>query len=312
MLYPIIVSAYLAFIVVVVFACKRIGFGWWVWACVAVMMLLAPFWDVFLAKGIMLNFAQNNEPLQKIIRTVDNPESVIWVDNVWPGFDEYGRHWMVENYLDGVHLSTLAMNDGKGSVHVYRATADDYTQSSKLWPEVTKAKNAYENIYRQAGHRVTKEAALFQLDYFKKRRNFDVMRKKEAANVVAREEVYSLIHGKSSLVDLPRFKYKVQLDRVRLVEWQEGFVWCDNLKIYDLQNEELIASNKRCLSYSPKISIIMDGASPFEGGLKIGDTRTYEFDNEILFKYVAIQGTQWTKDLLEKSKYRRNVLDLKN
>ena len=86
---------------------------------VTVALLLAPFWDMFVAKGIMWNYTWKNNPLQEIIRTVDKPESVLWIDNVWPGFDDYGRYWMVTNYLDGVHLKELAINGDDGKIYTF-------------------------------------------------------------------------------------------------------------------------------------------------------------------------------------------------
>ena len=307
----IIVTIYLSFVAGVVFVCHRLKRGWRTKSLVVVILLLAPFWDVIIAKGIMWNFARKNAPLQSISQTVEKPESVIWIDNVWPGFDEYGRHWMVESYLDGVHLKTLALNDGKGKLYVYRATAEDFAASAKLWPEVVEAQNKFEDLYQKAGRRTTKEIVPYQFDALKKRDAFQKLRKQEATVVLKRAENYPFTEGDSSAVDLDQFQYKVQFNPIPLTAWQAKFVWCDNLEIRDQQNNILISDNKRCLEYTPMTALTYQGGSPFEGGLMLGEERTYEFDDKVLFEYADVRGTHWTKDSLSRKTYHRNFLDWK-
>lgn len=287
----IVVAIYLAFIAGVVFVCHRLKRGWRTKSLVVVFLLLAPFWDVFLAKGIMWNFARHHTPLQTISRTVDKPESVIWIDNVWPGFDEYGRHWMVETYLDGIHLKTLALNDGKGKLYVYRATPEDFAQSAKLWPGVMEAKRKFEELYQKAGRRITKEIVPYQFDSLKKRDAFQKVHKQEAAAVLKREESYPFTVGTSPAVDLDQFNYNVQFNPIPLSKWQAKFVWCDNLEIRNQQNNILIANNKRCLEYTPMTALTYQGGSPFEGGFRLGDERAYEFDDKVLFGYADVKSS---------------------
>lgn len=65
-------------------------------------------------------------PKTFIKKTVDYPGSVYWEDNIYPGFDEKDRLLMIRNYLDGVHLKTMALNGPDGTIHVYTATEEDW------------------------------------------------------------------------------------------------------------------------------------------------------------------------------------------
>ena len=60
------------------------------------------------------------QPLSEFARTVDAPGSVYWEDNVWPGYDENYRLWMIDHLLDGKHLDTLAMNGPDEKIYLYR------------------------------------------------------------------------------------------------------------------------------------------------------------------------------------------------
>ena len=65
-------------------------------------------------------------PKTFIKKTVEYPESIYWEDNLYPGFDENDRLLMIRNYLDGVHLKTMALNGPDGMIYVYTATKKDW------------------------------------------------------------------------------------------------------------------------------------------------------------------------------------------
>lgn len=66
------------------------------------------------------------QPKTFIKKTVEYPESIYWEDNIYPGFDEKDRLLMIRNYLDGVHLKTMALNGPDGTIYVYTATEEDW------------------------------------------------------------------------------------------------------------------------------------------------------------------------------------------
>lgn len=311
----IIISTYILFITWVVFFCHRQGLGWFGKSLVIVFLLLAPFWDIFLAKGIMWNYARTNTPLQVTTRTVEKPESVLWIDNVWPGYDEYGRYWMVKSYLDGMHLKVFALNGDDGNFYLYRASLDDFAESGKVRPEyirmtrmIDKLKEEAIATSRRGGNnkeqwriiRQVHEPQLAQLDY-------ESMRKKEIDHIFAKPEVYQ------NMESLPPMNYQIEFQRNRLTAWQEKFVWCDEIRIQDNSKNHDIAFSKRCLGYSPKTGVNPLGkGSPFYGGARLGDERVYEFDDMVLFGYAEQNSPWWSRNFQEKSSYQLGALNWKH
>ena len=68
----------------------------------------------------------NPQPKTFIKKTVEYPESIYWEDDIYPGFDEKDRVLMIRNYLDGVHLKTMALNAPDGKIYVFTATEEDW------------------------------------------------------------------------------------------------------------------------------------------------------------------------------------------
>lgn len=107
------------------------------WMTVA-FVILFPTYDLIIQLTLLKYYDLTRQPLQQITRTVDAPGSVYWEDNVWPGYDENYRLWMIDHLLDGEHLDTLAMNGPDGKIYLYRFgkgdTPEILTDSATLPP----------------------------------------------------------------------------------------------------------------------------------------------------------------------------------
>jgi len=121
-LFLFIVCVYLVFVFIVYFVMRKVDARKSVRIAVVLLLLSLPFVDIVVPQGLFLLYRAFG-PLQEVRHVVDAPGSVCWIDNVWPGFDEYGRDWMVRSYLDGTHLQALALNGDDGKVYVYRFEA---------------------------------------------------------------------------------------------------------------------------------------------------------------------------------------------
>ncbi len=295
-MYALITLIYFLFVSLVVFICHRSGLGRLGKIIITIALLLAPFWDMILAKGIMWNYAWKNIPLQKITRTVEMPESVLWIDEVWPGFDAYGRHWMVANYLDGVHLKTLILNEDDNRFYLYHATIEDFAASEKIRPEYEQMSRMISKLKSEAkaaAHKPGGNRELWQVirqvhEPRLKKLGYEQTRKREIEQIFARGKVYE------SQSSLPPVKYRVAFRRHRLSAWQERFVWCDEIRIYDNIRHEDIAFSKRCLGYRPKIGLEPIGGT-FSGGVRLGDEQAYEFDDKVLFGYAGVSSSYESK-----------------
>jgi len=291
MFYLIIIGAYASLIALVVLLLHKLGLGL-PWKIIAVtILLLAPFWDIFVSKAIMWNYSRHNNPLQVIDRTISSPESVLWIDNVWPGHDEYSRYHMVASYLDGIHLKTLAIKGEDAQIYLYRATKDDFAESEKIQPQHEKLSLKIERLEKEAKTvgrnggdnkklwkviRQIHEPEIKQLGYKK-------IREKEIRKIFANPIIYKNVN------EIPLTNYHVTFNRNCLPEWQEKFVWCDEVTIFDNIKNEKIAFSKRCMGYSPMTGVNPVSSSPksFYGGSRLGDERAYSFDDKVLFHYVS-------------------------
>ncbi len=284
MFYFIVIGGYSLLIFLVVAFLYKLRLNKLLISFIVLILILAPFWEQLWGKWLMLDFSRHNRPLQKIIRTVEKPGSVLWIDNVWPGFDEYARAWMVENYLDGVHLHTLGLNDGKGNIYVYRATPDDFSKSAKMRLAMDAAKKEYEEIWKKSGERSTKEVVQAREKYSDLEGPFLAQRKKEAIQRARDPEIYPFREPYISSC-WEKFAYRIEWRPIALSGVGKKNIWCDEVTITDVGKNEEIAYNKRCLQYTPTLSVVSRGGLPFENGVTLGDIRAFEFSNDVVFEY---------------------------
>lgn len=151
------------------------------------------------------------QPKTFIKRTVDYPESIYWEDNVYPGFDEKDRLLMIRNYLDGVHLKTMALNGPDGTIYVYTATEEDWRESSSIH----------------------KENQQDWKDYFK-------TLELETKKIAERSVTYTR-------QTMPQMNYSVIFNPVALTSFERRYLWSDEVIITDKSENEIIAYNRRLM-----------------------------------------------------------------
>ena len=181
-------------------------------AVIAVGLLL-PTHDIIITNMLGAYYCHTDPNPKTFIKAkVEYPESIYWEDNVYPGFSEKDRALMIMNYLDGVHLKTMALNGEGGKVYVYELN------SSKAW-EPLKA-----------------------LKYDSGKEHFDMV-KKIAENIMQTSEK---IYTKPSA---PKMNYTVTFDEVKLNPFSGKFLYSDETKIIDNKTQEVIAYNKRLMHF---------------------------------------------------------------
>lgn len=244
-------------------------------------------------------------PLQEIHETVEFPISVYWEDNVWPGFDAYGRHWMVKNYLDGKHLQLLALKGDKGKIYLYRAHQKTYSESNNLKPEYIRVKQAIKAAEKEAASvgssggdnkamwkEIWKRKDIFRESLSKQ---YEDQKEREIAGILDRVEVYT---DKS---DLPSMHYRVEfnlLPKSFLLNNQNKILHADRISIVDTESGNVIASSIRYMAYSWTRYL----GAPLAFDYKLGGIQPYKLDDKVLFGYTGL------KDNVEsmKSGFRRS------
>ncbi len=300
MIYFIIIVSYIFFGLAVLYGLHRLNVGWIGKGLVSTLILLMPFGDGFISKWIMWQFEKSNTPMGKIYNPIEYPGSVLWIDKVWPGFDQYSRRVMIEIYLDGIHLRKLALNDGEGKIYVYQGTPEIFISSTSLLDDFQKTQNKANNLVkkitilrnegrnvtelsRELNERVRPEAA-------KKLKLYQFERKKVISAIIAKGKIYDFVDLEDNNL-LNQFNYNIEIKEVPIDEWKKRFVWCDEIIIDDNRSHEIIAFSKRCLGYSSKFGVNpVRKSQPFYGGVRTGNYDAYGFDDLVLFGYSEMKG----------------------
>jgi len=267
------------------------------------LLLVAPFWRPLFC-GLLFKIVAR-EPLQEIHQTVESPESVYWQDDVWPGFDAFGRHWMVDQYLDGVHLKVLALNGEDGKIYLYRADAETFAESERMRPardqkrkEIEAMKEAAMDVGRKGGNnqemweriRITEKEAKEFGAYMEPR-------KRAQGGIQDRVEVYD------SPSQLPSMRYRVHFVPLDNLWREKGIYHADQINITESATGKVIAYSRRYLGFSFWLTDFSEQAPEYLHGP--GDQRAYEFDDKVLFGYAGVKhGLDITKDALDRRWYQ--------
>lgn len=149
------------------------------------------------------------QPKTFIKKYIEYPESIYWEDNVYPGFDEKDRLLMIQNYLDGEHLKTMALNTPDGEIYIFTATVADWGSSRDI-KAGKRPGNYYETI------------------------------KEEAQAIAARGKTIA----KSAM---PTLDYSVVYSPVNLTNFERRFLYSDEVAITDNDTGEVVAYNRRLM-----------------------------------------------------------------
>lgn len=208
--------------------------------------------------------AQEPNPKTYIKHTVEEPISIYWEDNVYPGFDEADAKLMVANYLDGVHLQTMALNtpDRKVKIYSYANVSQSYIDLFKESEEVKREMMIKQKVFNQA--RNHKKLEDYPPDFNQIRDVYlKVMDKNEALTkqIESARSKLNLIITETTKEQMPQMNYTVKTDEVNLSDTARKVLYSDEVKITDNRTKEVIAYDRRIMQlYSA--SLLPD----FQGG----------------------------------------------
>lgn len=274
---------------------------------VAVLLVLFPLRRLIFFETLFLFYRLS--PLQEIHETVESPISVYWEDNVWPGYDERGRAWMVKTYLDGKHLQALALNGDDGKVYLYHASPENFQGGKKLLPALEDKQKKIDalhekaaKIYHEGGNNrwlgdVINKA---QVDMRPIAKAYKDQRDKETLFIMARAKVYSSVKG------LPSMNYKIEFNPVETLPPPfHKLLHGDRITIKNNKQDKVIAFSRRYLAYAGFMSKISGEQPKFD--YRLGDFWSYEFDDKVLFEFARTNraGSECQSSYLSKRYDRR-------
>lgn len=283
---------YLFFAIIIFIICRKTIKSKIVVWIIGLILVLFPFkHSIFY--GVLFNI-YGMKPLQEIHRTVEYPHSVYWEDNVWPGFDEYGRSWMVRNYLDGIHLQVLALNGEDGKIYLYRATEKSRVESMLFRKKVEELEKREEELrlksnayYKKHGERDPRflEQSKKEVEplLLQARREEKHLIEEELVRITEKVEIYKSATG------LPPLRYHIKFVPIHRTFPATSLYHADLITITDIQKNEVLGFSKRFMAYAPWISRISGEQPKF--GAKTGDFRASKFDDKLLFGYADVKSS---------------------
>ncbi|MGD9971377.1 MAG: hypothetical protein AB7S65_13130 [Sulfuricurvum sp.] len=217
--------------------------------------------DVILSNTLGAYYcAQEPNPKTYIKHTVEEPISIYWEDNVYPGFDDADAELMVKNYLDGVHLQTMALNTPDGKVRVY-----SYANVPQSYIDLVKEGYATEKEWKV---RKAASSQAFEAAYDSKRgkykegysrdssplkelsaafREIDAKKSALTKQIEAEKAKLDLVITETTKEQMAQMNYTVKTDEVHLSDLARKVLYSDEVKITDNRTKEVIAYNRRIM-----------------------------------------------------------------
>jgi hypothetical protein len=152
-------------------------------------------------------------PKTLIEKKVEYPESIYWEDNVYPGFSKEDRELMIINYLDGVHLKTMALNGDDGKIYVYQLEKPLYKEFIKNYIKThPKSKSSFAPY------------------------------KAYANEIMKSEKIYTK-------QTMPKINYTVTFNEIKLNPFARYFLYSDERKVIENNTGKVIAYNRRYMRF---------------------------------------------------------------
>ena len=188
---------------------NKIGLYFSIFLGVGLMLFLT--YDIIITNILSAYYCNTSpNPKTKIIKKVEYPISIYWEDNVYPGFNKKDRELMIINYLDGVHLKTMALNgDENKKVYVYHTNKDEIKkikQKIKGIESVIKYNKAY------------------------------------AKEIMKTEQIFTK-------QTMPKTNYTVTFNEVKLNPFSRHFLYSDETKVIENKTSKVIAYNRRYMRF---------------------------------------------------------------
>jgi hypothetical protein len=268
-IFSIFITPILAIVVLAIFLDKKSKVGYGKKLIISILFLLPFTYDIIITNILGIYYCKIASPHPKtlITKKVEYPESIYWEDNVYPGFSAEDRELMIINYLDGVHLKTMALN-GRDNKRVYVYHLDK--------PLLSLLKKEYNESqwYSKGIH-----------EYVKR--------------VIKTEKIYTK-------KTMPKTNYTVTFNEVKLNSFARKFLYCDETKVIENNTSRVIAYNRRYMRFFYKLlpDVALGNIYYYPHAL-CGES--YFWFTHRVFNYKPIEVTSNHKDGLNNYLYKKYI-----
>ncbi len=219
---------------------NKIGLYFSIFLGTALMLFLT--YDIIITNILSAYYCNASpNPKTKIEKKVAYPISIYWEDNVYPGFSKQDRELMIKNYLDGVHLKTMALNGDDGKIYVYNreVSKKEYLDISNQISSLSKKIKRMQEIQKD---RQDKQYIRDINKLYKARETLQAKQTKLINSSPISEKIYT----KSTM---PKTNYTVTFNEIHLNAFARKFLYSDETKVIDNKTNETIAYNRRYMRF---------------------------------------------------------------
>ncbi len=234
--------------------------------------VLLPTYDIIITNALGAYYCKTDPNSKTFIKEkVEYPESIYWEDNIFGGFDKEDRKLMIMNYLDGVHLKTMALNGEDGKIYLYEA-------DSSIWEKLKPLEKERSQSYYDMVDTI-------------------------AQNIMQTSE------KSYTKQNMPKINYTVTFDEVKLNFFAKKFLYSDETKIIDNSTNETVAYNRRYMrlfyNIAPDLSLGNLYYNPWDGQICGSEDTQYFFRHifdEIYINYSGAIAESFNSKLYRKYK----------
>ncbi len=180
-------------------------------------------------------------PKTKIEKKVEYPISIYWEDNVYPGFSKQDRELMITNYLDGVHLKTMALNGDDGKIYVYNREISQIKYQTYT-DKITQLSQQIKRMREIQKDRQDKQYIRNINKLYRDRGTLQAKRTKLINSSPVSEKIYTK-------ATMPKTNYTVTFNEIHLNAFVRKFLYSDETKVIERTTNKVIAYNRRYMRF---------------------------------------------------------------
>lgn len=277
---------YIIFCKLIYAAVKKSTNKKWIKNLTICIFILIPTYDIIIT-NILGFYYCNTMPKPYIKETVEYPESIYFENNVIGGYDEKAQKYMIEKYLDGIHLKSIALNLSSGEVVLYSIDdkSEKYQEFLKLDKEHKLAEQDEENIRKSMHEKLDGGIIKRQSEEHNRYVNDIILKEKRAKELnKQRDEIWQNLIARNITTkeNMPKMNYVSEFNEMDLNRFVLNFFHGQEDKIFDNIKKKAIAYNRKYFSIFYNIAPDFGGNRKYSNMCLCGFK--YDFNDKVFVK----------------------------
>lgn len=226
-------------------------------------------------------------PKTWISKRVEVPISIYWEDELYNGFTDEDAKLMVTNYLDGVHLKTMALNtpDGNVKIYSYKDIPQTYIDLVEEGFAVAEESKKQRVLFDEAWLDYKEKKILSKSEFKVISEEWTRIDKKKSSiqkKIEEEKAKLNLVITQTTKERMPKMNYTVTTKVIPLPDDAKEYIYIDEVKVIDNRINQSIAYNRRVMQlYSSSILPDMVGGRGMLSEPMCGGKVPKKFDHDV-------------------------------